>query len=438
MKDINRLTSLIKYDMKPALGVTEPAAIAFAVSKAKSYTKGDIENAEVVLNSGIYKNAFTCGIPNSNEFGNLFAAALGLAAGNSEKGLEVLEDVKDDDNEKAQKLIDENKIKIILGDMTSNIYIKAVVKTNNDTAEVVIKDYHTNIVSIKVNGNTIFSKEDENIKNDHCDDKEDISTKEILDYSLEDLLYYVNNVNIDDISFIMEAHKMNIDLFYLGLDSKRTTIVRNLLRMNDSTVFSKDEISTARLLTAGAIEARVLGLNKPAMSITGSGAHGIICTMPLYAVYKVSTILYQNPISEEKLLRATALSFLITMYIKEHSGRLSAFCGCGIAGGTGAACAIGYLRGADYKEIEHIINNMASGITGMICDGGNQGCVMKAIVALDAGFRAAELSLNNSYIFPIHGINGYSAEDTMKNMGLIASEGMTETEKTIIKIMQNK
>ena len=424
---LNRLTFLIKNDMKPALGVTEPGAIAFAVSKAKSYTNGDIENVEVVLNSGIYKNAFTCGIPNSNEFGNLFAAALGVVAGNSEKGLEALEDVKYDDNEKAKKLIDENKIKVVLGEMTSNIYIKATVKTKSDTAEVIIKDYHTNIISIKVNGNIVFSKNEESNTND-----EDISTKEILDYTVEDILEYVNNA--DDLDFIMEAHKMNLDLFYCAIDSKRTTIVNNLLRMNNNIIFSNDEISTARLLTAGAIEARVLGLNKPAMSITGSGAHGIICTMPLYALYKVNS----DSISEDKLLRATALSFLITMYIKEHSGRLSAFCGCGIAGGTGLACAIGYLKNANYEEIVHIINNMSSGITGMICDGGNQGCVMKAIVALDAGFRAVELSLSGCYIFPIHGINDTTPEDTMKNMGLIAAEGMVETEKTIIKIMENK
>lgn len=428
---LNRLTSLIKYDMKPALGVTEPAAIAFAVSKARSYTKGDIESAEIVLNSGIYKNAFTCGIPNSNEFGNLFAAALGLVAGNYEKGLEALEDVKDEDNDKAKKLIDENKIKIVLGDMSSNIYIKASVKTKTDTSEVIIKDYHTNIVSIKVNNTVIFNKEDDE-KQEAENESENISSKEILDYTVNDILEYINNVSIEDIAFIMEAHKMNIDLFYLSLESNRTDIAKKLLKMNNDTVFSNDEICTARLLTAGAIEARVLGLNKPAMSITGSGAHGIICTMPLYALFKV------NKLSDDILLRATALSFLITMYIKEHSGRLSAFCGCGIAGGTGVACAIGYLKGANYKEIVHIINNMSSGITGMICDGGNQGCVMKAIVALDAGFRAVELSLIGSYIFPIHGINAKTPEDTMRNMGLIASEGMVETEKTIIKIMESK
>ena len=149
-------------------------------------------------------------------------------------------------------------------------------------------------------------------------------------------------------------------------------------------MLSEDEVKTAQLLCNGAIEARVLGLDKPAMSITGSGAHGIIATLPLFADQQI----HQEEIAEEKLLRATALSYLITMYIKEYSGKLSAFCGCGIAAGTGMACGLCYLKGGSYADMERVICNMASGITGMICDGGNQGCTMKGIVAVDAAFRA--------------------------------------------------
>ena len=170
------------------------------------------------------------------------------------------------------------------------------------------------------------------------------------------------------------------------------------------------------------------------MSITGSGSHGIIATMPLFAFYEVN----YEVVDDDLLLRATALSYLITMYIKEYSGKLSAFCGCGIAAGTGMACGLAYMRGAGEKELAMVIQNMASGITGMICDGGNHGCAMKGIVAVDAAFRAVDLALQGVSIEEIHGINGRTPEDTMRYMGLIASPGMTGTEKTIVEIMEQK
>lgn len=227
---------------------------------------------------------------------------------------------------------------------------------------------------------------------------------------------------------------MNMDLLEEGLASGRTVIAGRLLQENGGKMISEDPLKTAQLLCNGAIEARVLGFGRPAMSITGSGAHGIIATMPLYAWYRVN----QVELKEEDLLRATALSYLITMYIKEYSGKLSAFCGCGIAAGTGMACALAYMRGADEPVIDAVIRNMASSLTGMICDGGNHGCAMKGIVAVDAAFRAADLALGGIGIESIHGINGRTPEDTMKYMGMIASPGMTGTEKTIVEIMEQK
>lgn len=423
---MNILTKIIKEDMKPALGVTEPGAIAFSVAKAKSYLReGEIEEVNIKLNSGIYKNAFTCGIPNSNNFGNSFAAALGVVAGKSDKGLESLEDVTAEDNKKAKKLIDEGKINIKLNKISSDIFIETEVKIGGENCIVKIEGSHTNIVEIIKNGNKIFSKEQIEIKNI----QEDIILHK---YKLKEILEYVNNIDINEIKFVVEAHKMNMDLFQEGLDNQRSTFVKQLLKMNGEKIFSNNSLNTAQLICNGAIEARVIGLNKPAMSITGSGDHGIITTLPLFAEYKVKEL------SEEKLIRATMLSYIICTYIKEYSGKLSAFCGCGIAGGTGMACGLGYLRGANLEEITHIINNMASGITGMICDGGNQGCTMKGIIAVDTAFRAVDMAMNGVYISKIHGINGITPEKTMMNMGKIAFPGMLETEKIIIDIFKDK
>lgn len=425
---MQELTKLIYDDMKPALGVTEPGAIAFAVAKARSYTKGRIERVEVSMNSGMYKNAFTCGIPNSTEVGNIFAAALGAVAGNAEKGLEALADVKPEDNDKARALIRDGKIRILLDEITSRIFVRAVVKTQTDEAAVTIRDTHTNITKITVNGRTELETEDEGSTETESAEEGHI----IHSYTLEGLYDYVSTVDITELEFIREAYRVNMELFEEGLNSPRTTFARYLLKKNGGRVISEDEQKTASLLCNGAIEARVLGLDKPAMSITGSGAHGIIATMPLYAAYKV------NGYSREQLLRATALSYLVCTYIKEYSGRLSAFCGCAIAAGTGMACALVYLRGGTAEEMSHTINNMASSITGMICDGGNQGCTMKGIAAVDAAYQSVELAMNGVYIDDVHGINGKTAEDTMRNMGRIASPGMTGTEKTIVEIFEDK
>lgn len=414
--------------MVPALGVTEPGAIAFACSKARSYTKGEIKSVLVSMNSGMYKNAFTCGIPNSEEVGNIFSAALGVVAGNPEKGLESLSDVTPEDNEVAKKLVDEGKIGVKLSGITSRIFIEATVETDTDKCIVTIEDKHTNIVKIELNGEVIFETE----RTHHTEEDSDDETPLILKYTLKEILEFVNNVPYEEIEFINEAFKVNYELFEEGLNSPKTTFARQLKKMNNDEIFSDNELKTAQLLCNGAIEARVIGLDKPAMSITGSGAHGIIATMPLYASYKIRNL------PKEKLIRATALSYLICMYIKEYSGRLSAFCGCAIAAGTGMACGLAYLRDGNLETMEYVINNMASSITGMICDGGNQGCTMKGIAAVSAAFDSCELALNGVHINKVHGINGDTPEETMKNMGTIASPGMIGTEKTIVDIFQEK
>lgn len=425
---VHELSQMIKDDMKPALGVTEPGAIAFAVAKARSYTKGVITKINVAMNSGMYKNAFTCGIPNSNEVGNVFAAALGGVAGNADKGLESLADVTPEDNVKAQEMIDKGMVTVELSGITSRIFIEATVETETDTAMVTIRDSHTNITRITVNGKVELETEDEKKKDEEGAEEPHTIHK----YTLQQIYDYATTVDVDEIRFINEAYRVNLELFHEGLSNPRTTFARQLLELNGGKEVSEDEQATASLMCNAAIEARVIGLDKPAMSITGSGAHGIIATMPLYAAYKV------NGYTEEQLLRATALSYLVCMYIKEYSGRLSAFCGCAIAAGSGMACALVYLRGGTVEMMARTLNNMASSITGMICDGGNQGCTMKGIAAVDAAYKSVQFAMKGIYIKEVHGINGKTPEETMRNMGLIASPGMVGTEKTIVEIFEEK
>lgn len=452
---MHELTRLIQKDMVPALGVTEPGAISFCVAKAKSYARGELLHLNVAMNSGMYKNAFTCGIPNSKEVGNVFAAALGYVAGNPDKGLESLANVTPADNVSAQRLIDEGKITVALSGISSRIFMEATLETTESKVLLTIRDTHTNITKIVVNGETVLEAEenDEAIDRPEAGITESDKTEEgcgitesnkvaegtgttkihsIHRYALAELVDYVNTVPLEEIEFVKEAYKVNLELFEEALKNPRTTFARQLLAMNGGEVISKDEQMTASLLCNATIEARVIGLDKPAMSITGSGAHGIIATMPLYGVYKI------HGLSEEMLYRATMLSYLICTYIKEYSGRLSAFCGCAIAAGTGMACGLVYLKGGTVEQMEYTLNNMASSITGMICDGGNQGCTMKGVAACDAAFRSVAFAMKGVHIDKVHGINGNTPEETMRNMGLIASPGMVGTEKTIIEIFEEK
>ena len=374
----------------------------------------------------MYKNAFTCGIPGTSEVGNYYAAALGAVAADPKKGLECLEGIGKAEEEAAGEMIKAGMISVSMSSITSRIFIEATVTGETSEAVVTIQDAHTNITKITENGTVVFEKEAKAAQ----ESKE--ATPLIHQYTLAQMVEYVNTVSAQELDFIKEAYKVNYELLQEGLKSPKTTYGPYLLKKNGGVLVSEDERKTASLFCNGAIEARVIGLSKPAMSITGSGAHGIIATMPLYAVYKI------NNYTDEQLLRATALSYLVCMYIKEYSGKLSAFCGCAIAAGTGMACALAWLKGAGAETMEKSVNNMASSITGMICDGGNQGCTMKGIVAVDAAFDSVELAIDDVYIYNAHGINGATPEETMHNMGLIASPGMTGTEKTIVDILDGK
>lgn len=423
---MHELTKLIKDDMRPALGVTEPGAIAYAVSRARSYLTGELKEVRLLLNSGMYKNAYTCGIPNSLFFGNEYAAALGAVAGRPEKELESLADVTEEDNAAAEALVKAGRIHVEMSGITSRIFIEAQVKTADGEAMVRIRDSHTNVVRIEANGKTILDREEPQAA-------EAAEEKPLIhNYTLRQIYEYAKTVPAEEISFIKAAYDMNYALFEEGLKNERTTYARHLLKKNGGQILSSDEQKTASLLCNAAIEARVIGLDRPAMSITGSGAHGILATLPLYAAQQVWGL------SEECLWRATALSYLVCMYIKEYSGRLSAFCGCAIAAGTGAACGLVLMQGGDPDALARTIRNMASSITGMICDGGNQGCVMKGVTAVDAAFRAATFARSGVAIDPVHGINAPDPETTMRYMGRIASPGMVGTEKTIVEIFEEK
>ena len=256
---MNKLTKLIREDMKPALGVTEPGAIAFAVASAKAHVQGEIKRVRVSLNSGMYKNAYTCGIPNSTRFGNLYAAALGAAAADAGRGLESLAEITPEDDERAARLADGGAVEVVMDHIGSDITIDAEVETEEGCCTVRIRDSHTNIVSIEKNGIQIYEGADgqpdaENIADRYAggEDAAGGDIPLIHQYSLNDILEYVRDVPEEEIDFIRDAFAMNMELLEEGMASERTVITKSLLKENGGSVISSDALNAPPRRGSGA------------------------------------------------------------------------------------------------------------------------------------------------------------------------------------------
>jgi len=416
------LVKVLKKEMIPALGVTEIAAIALACSKAYRAIGGNLQNINIVTDPGIFKNGFSCVVPGTREMGNEIAAILGVLVGVPELELEVLKNVKSEDTVKAKKLRGEGIAKVSVKRGLTEIFIDATVTTNKGVGRAVIKRRHTNIVLIEANGEIQYNSEKKEEKK-----REKEST--LKNFELTDFVKFVNEVPFNDIKFTLEAVKMNKELGQAGMKKAGMGVGIALSKLIKEHKISDDIRSYAQILAAFAVDARMGGVQKPAMSISGSGDHGIIASMPLAAVAE------RMEIGEEELARAIALTYLVTIYIKEYSGKLSAFCGCAVAAGTGASAGIVYLLGGNEKQIEYAINNMAANITGIICDGGNFGCALKAITGAGAAVISAFFAMENIVIPKGSGIVGKTVEETMMNMGKIASPGMIQTDDVILDIM---
>lgn len=422
--DQNIIISLLSKEMEPALGVTEPSTIALACASAYQQVKGELESIKIITDPGIFKNAFSCAIPGTDDMGIEMAALLGVLGGDPALKLKVLRDITESQILNAIKLKGQDLVEIQVKRDLPELYIDASVKTNKGIGRVIIEETHTNIVRIEVNEKVVFQKEKE---------KEDQKASfDITKYTVADFKNFIDNVAISDIDFVLEAIRVNKELGKGGMKGAGMKVGLGIEQLIKANKISDDLVSYAQRLTGYAVDARMGGVPQPAMSICGSGDHGIIATMPLLAVAE------RMNLGEEKLAKAIVLSYLITIYIKNYSGRLSAFCGCAVAAGAGASAGIVYLLGGGLEQIENAINNMAANITGLICDGGNFGCSLKAINGASTAVLSALLALEGITIPKNSGIVGETIEETMKNMGSIASPGMVKTNDTIIDIMMAK
>ena len=419
--DHKDIIALIRQEVKPALGCTEPIAVALAVAKAVEIIRENCPSCQkdwrlkagfrldVAVSGNILKNGMGVGIPGTGMVGLPVAAALGAVCGESARGLEVLKGLTPEAVERAKQLVADGSVHIQVADTEHLLYVKATVTVDGKavaSAEVdphayaVIEDDHDRIVETSFADRILMSSESAAAAKEQNGIEYDLDVRQICD--------------------LARAHE--------GLEGQYGLQVGRAIRENQQEVFGDDFMSFAMGLTAAASDARMAGSTLPAMSNSGSGNQGITVSMPVIAYalkYKVA---------DEPLARALILSNLVAIHIKHYLGKLSALCGCVVAS-TGSACGIVYLQGGGYKEVCAAIKNMAGNITGMVCDGAKVGCAMKVASGVSCAVQSAVLALRGTCIPSTDGIIEDDVEKTIRNIGTIGSAGMKTTDRMILDIM---
>lgn len=409
---------ILKSELIPALGCTEPIAVAYASAKARSILGCFPESAKVSCSGNIVKNVKGVLVPNSNGLKGIDAAAiLGIIGGDADNKLEVLENVTKDDIEKTISLLNTNYCTCELVEGVENLYVSTTVYSGVHYVEVTISHTHTSITRIIKDGEVIFDLDDKNHKKSTSIDKSKLNIKDIYEYA--------TNVDINDVKEILDLQiKMNTAISLEGLNSEYgAEIGRTLIKC-----FGDDIKNRAIAKTAAGSDARMNGCPMPVVINSGSGNQGMTVTIPVVEYAK------ELKCSKEKLYRALIISNLISIHIKRHIGSLSAFCGA-VTAASGAGAAITYLSDGSYDDMCRTITNTLANVGGIVCDGAKSSCAAKIAASVNAAIMGHYLSINNRSFNNGEGIVENDIEDTIKNIGHIGKVGMKTTDTEILNIM---
>lgn len=420
-----QIIALIHKEVIPAIGCTEPIAVALASAKAAEVLGAAPERVEVYLSANILKNAMGVGIPGTGMVGLPIAIALGSLIGRSAYGLEVLKDLTPEGLAAGKAMVERKCISIALKENVDKLYIEIVSHHGDDQSRVVISHAHTHFSYIGRNGETLLSEE-------ATGGKESAEEKDIaLNFNL--VCDFAMQMPLDEIRFILETAKLNGEAAKASMEAGcyghtvSKTFTGELGRR-----FLGDSAYTHMLaITAAACDARMDGAMIPVMSNSGSGNQGIAATLP------VASFAMDMKSSEEQLIRALMLSHLMVIYVKQSLGRLSALCGCVVAS-TGASCGITYLMGGDRKQLSYAIKNMIGNITGMICDGAKPSCALKVSSGVSTAMLSALMAMENKVVTPVEGIIDEDVDRSIANLTSIGSKGMEATDRLVLDIMTEK
>lgn len=417
-----RIIRLIKREVVPAMGCTEPAAVSLCVAKATELLGKLPESIELKLSGNIIKNAMGVGIPGTGMIGLPIAVALGAICGKSEYGLEVLKDVDEDALAQGRKYISDGRITIRhKTNAPSNLYIEIRVDGDGDSATAVISGAHTNFVYLERNGETL-------LKRDLMADAmnyDDIRLNERMVYE------FATEAPLEEIMFMREAGEMNHRAAREGVSNKWGHCLGSTLQSHGRELFGDTPLLHMLMMTSSACDARMGGAVVPVMSNSGSGNQGITATLPVlsYAI--------EIGADDEHTVRALTLSSLTSIYIKQSLGRLSALCGCVVAS-TGASAGLVYLMKGDYDQVCAAIKNMVANLAGMICDGAKPSCAMKISSGVCSALMSAMLAMNCQCASSAEGIIDDDIDKTIQNLTSIGREAMADTDRKVLRIMVDK
>ncbi|RHE93656.1 serine dehydratase subunit alpha family protein [Bacteroides intestinalis] len=419
-----RIIDLIHQEVVPAIGCTEPIAVALCVAKATETLETKPERINVLLSANILKNAMGVGIPGTGMIGLPIAIALGALIGKSEYQLEVLKDSTPDVVEEGKRFIEEKRIHISLKEnIEEKLYIEVCCEAGDDKATAVIAGGHTTFIYIERNGEVQFQKQ----HTASCEKEE-----ECLELTLRKVYDFALNTPLDEISFILETARLNKAAAERSFEGNYGHGLGKMLRGTyEHKVMGDSVFSHILSYTSGACDARMAGAMIPVMSNSGSGNQGISATLPVLVFAE------ENNKSEEELIRALMLSHLTVIYIKQSLGRLSALCGCVVAA-TGSSCGITWLMGGTYDQVAYAVQNMIANLTGMICDGAKPSCALKVTTGVSTAVLSAIMAMENRCVTSVEGIIDEDVDQSIRNLTKIGSKGMNETDKLVLEIMTGK
>lgn len=419
-----QIIALVKREVVPAIGCTEPIAVALCVAKATETLGMKPEKINVWLSANILKNAMGVGIPGTGMIGLPIAIALGALIGKSEYQLEVLKDSTPEAVEAGKHFIDEKRISIALKpDITEKLYIEVRCEAGENWATAIIAGGHTSFVYVARDGEVLL-------------DKQAVSGEEeeeaVPDLNLRKVYDFAMTAPLDEIRFILDTARLNKAAAERSFQGNYGHGLGKMLRGTyEHKVMGDSVFSHILSYTSGACDARMAGAMIPVMSNSGSGNQGISATLPVLVYAE------ENGKSEEELIRALMLSHLTVIYIKESLGRLSALCGCVVAA-TGSSCGITWLMGGTYEQITYAVQNMIANLTGMICDGAKPSCALKVTTGVSTAVLSAIMAMENRCVTSVEGIIDADVDQSIRNLTKIGSQGMNETDKLVLDIMTSK
>lgn len=419
-----QIIALVKREVVPAIGCTEPIAVALCVAKATETLGMKPEKINVWLSANILKNAMGVGIPGTGMIGLPIAIALGALIGKSEYQLEVLKDSTPEAVEAGKHFIDEKRISIALKpDITEKLYIEVRCEAGENWATAVIAGGHTSFVYVARNGEVLLDKQAASGEEEE-EAVPDLNLRKVYDFAM--------TAPLDEIRFISDTARLNKAAAERSFQGNYGHGLGKMLRGTyEHKVMGDSVFSHILSYTSGACDARMAGAMIPVMSNSGSGNQGISATLPVLVYAE------ENGKSEEELIRALMLSHLTVIYIKESLGRLSALCGCVVAA-TGSSCGITWLMGGTYEQITYAVQNMIANLTGMICDGAKPSCALKVTTGVSTAVLSAIMAMENRCVTSVEGIIDADVDQSIRNLTKIGSQGMNETDKLVLDIMTSK